>query len=278
MIARALVRLWILVRFKLNLPGAGMLLRLFVPLVPALRAYPLEVPGVGVAPLDFRDAAAYNMVKLFALNDRGNDAALIEMLTLALKPSAVFWDIGANAGCISGYFAHPRFKLGNIHAFEPNPEALKTLQPLFKDHPRVVVHPFGLGLTDSTLEMTYTSSLGGSVVLKNEGGKQISISIRNADTARRELKLPLPDVIKIDVEGYEPEVFAGLTETIAQSRPTIFFEHLWLTDEKINQLRPANYLIFFLWDNGTISTDFTTRLQGHDAILLPAEKKTWPPV
>jgi FkbM family methyltransferase len=38
----------------------------------------------------------------------------------------------------------------------------------------------------------------------------------------RELRLPAPQVIKIDVEGFEPSVFAGLTETIAEHRPILF--------------------------------------------------------
>jgi hypothetical protein len=89
---------------------------------------------------------------------------------------------------------------------------------------------------------------------------------------RRELKLPAPQVIKIDVEGFEPSALAGLMETISEHRPILVFEHIFLSDEQIKGLIPKEYLLYFLQDDGSIATDFSERRGGHDALALPAEK------
>jgi FkbM family methyltransferase len=273
MLSDLLVGLYRMVHGRLHLPGAGWLLRRFAPLLPRLQAYPFPVPEVGVALLDFREVEAFGMLNLL-LCDLGNNANLYRCLENALQPGDVFWDVGANIGTVSGHFAHPRFKLSSLHAFEPNPGPLKTLQSLFSSNPRCCVHPFGLGNQDQkiTLNLSSAGSCLGSMARDFHEGKQIQVQVRRGDTVRRELNLPAPQVMKIDVEGFEPSVFAGLSETIAEHRPIIVFEHLFLSDEQIKELTPKDYLLYFIQDDGSIETDFSVRREGHDAIILPTEK------
>jgi FkbM family methyltransferase len=273
MISDLLVAFYREVHGRLHLPGAGWLIKRVAPILPGLQAYPLHMPEVGVALLDFRDVAAFGMVNLL-LGELRTDANLYRCLEIALQPGDVFWDVGANIGNVSGYFAHPRFKLSSLHAFEPNPGPLKTLQSLFSANARATVHPFGLGDKDQMITMNLSSagSCVGSMSRDLHEGKQIQVQVRCGDTVRRELRLPAPNVMKIDVEGFEPNVVAGLAETIAEHRPIIVFEHIFLSDEQINALIPRNYLLFFIQDDGSIETNFSVRLNGHDAIVVPAEK------
>jgi FkbM family methyltransferase len=273
MFSDLLVGFYRLVHGRLHLPGAGWLLKRFAPMLPGLQAYPFSVPEVGVAVLDFRDEAAFGMVNL-ALGDLGQDANLHRCLEAVLQPGDVFWDVGANIGIVSGHFAHPRFKLSSLHAFEPNPGPLKTLQSLFPANGRCVVHPFGLGDKNQviTLSLSSAGSCVGSMARDFHEGKQIQVQVRRGDDARRELPLPAPQVIKIDVEGFEPSVLAGLAETIAAHRPIVFFEHIFLSDEQVRGLVPKDHLLYFLQDDGSIATDFSQRRRGHDALLVPAEK------
>ena len=78
--------------------------------------------------------------------------------------------------------------------------------------------------------------------------------------------------MKIDVEGFEPDVFAGLARTIAEHRPIIVFEHIFLSDEQVKKIIPPACHIYFLLDEGTITADFESRRKGHDAVLVPDEK------
>ena len=102
--------------------------------------------------------------------------------------------------------------------------------------------------------------------------RRIQVQVRNGDVVRRELQLPFPNVIKMDVEGFEPNVIAGFRGTISECRPIIIFEHHWLSDEQVRGCAPSGYRLYFIHDDGAISTDFSSRLQGHDAIFIPEEK------
>jgi len=272
-IAKLLVNFYRLVHGKLHLPGAGWLIRRLLPYVPGLYAYPLKVPDVGTALLDFRDEAAFGLLN-FQLNDLGNDAPLVHHMEAVLEREQVLWDIGANVGYVCMYFARPCHQLSAIHAFEPNPVALKSLRSLFRSHLRVTVHPVGLGARDDQLEMHIppNGSQLGSVVRKMDRGERVLIQVRAGDAYRKEQQIPLPDIVKIDVEGFEPSVFSGLPETIAQTRPIIFFEHLWLNDDQIRKLVPPDYTLLFILQDGTLTADFVRRTKGHDAVLVPTEK------
>lgn len=81
-------------------------------------------------------------------------------------------------------------------------------------------------------------------------------------------------MIKIDVEGFEPQVLAGMQQTIRESRPMIVFEHLWLDDSAVRQIIPTGYDLLFLLNDGTLTPDLLSRRRGTDAILVPREKIT----
>jgi FkbM family methyltransferase len=223
--------------------------------------------------VDFREIEAFGMVNLLLGELRHTDH-LYQCLETALQPGDVFWDVGANIGTVSAHFAHPRFSLSSLHAFEPNPGPLKTLQSLFSDNARCRVHPFGLGDAERTmtLHLSAAGSSVGSISRDFQEGKEIQVQVRRGDAVRRELRLPAPDVMKIDVEGFEPGVFAGLAETIAEHRPIIVFEHLFLSDEQIRELTPTDYRLYFIQDDGSMATDISLRGKGHDAMFVPAEK------
>jgi FkbM family methyltransferase len=273
-LASALVRFYFLVHGRFRLPGAGWLLRRVARVVPGLRAFPLDVPGVGMAEVDFRDEAVFTLLNL-GLGELGNHAALISWMERCLAPGAVLWDVGANVGFVSAHFAHPRHRLGAVHAFEPAPGPLRVLDSLFRGHKLVRVHPFGLGARDEELALRVQPGSSAYSSLKREldHATTVPIRIRRGDEVQRELFLPPPDVIKVDVEGFEPQVFDGLRETLRVRKPVVFFEHIMLTDEQVRALQPDGWTLRFILDDGRLAEDFRERMRGHDAVLLPPEKR-----
>jgi len=273
MLSKLLVGFYRIVHGKLHWRGAGWLISRCAPVLPGLQAFPVAVPGVGVAVLDFRDSAAFFIMNA-SLGDFNDNAVLLRCLESVLRPGDVLWDVGANVGLVSGHFAHPRYQLSSLHAFEPNPGPRKTLASLLAGVPKAAIHPFGLGDKDQTITMS-VSSVGsglGTMLEAQGGGERIQVQVRAGDAVRRELQLPAPDVIKIDVEGFEPNVFAGLARTITEKRPIIVFEHSHLSDEQVGQLVLPDYLRYFLLYDGTASATFESRGRGPDAILIPREK------
>jgi hypothetical protein len=78
--------------------------------------------------------------------------------------------------------------------------------------------------------------------------RQFSVSIRPLDEARREEHLPPPDLMKIDVEGYELEVLRGAAATLRECRPALFVEVHGLTPER--RLSLAREVIAFVRATG----------------------------
>lgn len=275
MLARFFVWLYRCVHGRLAMPGSGWLLRRAARWLPELHSFPLPISGVGTARLDFRDLAAFSLFN-FSLGEADNHDGLVQAMARHLPPGGVLWDIGANVGLIAAHFARAEHGLSAIHAFEPVPGPLRTLQSLFTGHSIVQVHPLGLGAKNEQVTIHYcphSSSLN-SVGRPVPGAVPVEIQIRRGDDLRAELNLPAPHVIKMDVEGFEPEVFAGLERTIAESRPAIFYEHIMLTDEQVRALVPSGYTLRFLLEDGRLVEDFALRLQGHNAVLLPPGSQT----
>jgi len=273
MLAKLLVHFYFFVHGTLGLPGAGWLMRKLVPFVSSLHSFPLTIPDVGTVTLDFRDEASYGVLNMF-LGDYGKYTRLFRHMERHLGPEKILWDIGANVGFICMYFVHPRHRLQVIHAFEPTPVALKPLLSLFRNHPRVQVHPIGLGDCDQVARMAMASrgSCLSSLVRPLTDGEQIDVNIRRGDSYRAEKKLAPPDFIKIDVEAYEPQVLAGLAETIREFRPVILFEHSLLDDQAVRGLVPPQYRLLFIVDEDKLTADFNRRMETDDALLVPEEK------
>ena len=258
---------------RLHWPGAGWLLRHAANNLPGLRSFPLVLPGVGTALVDFRDESIFVLLN-YSLGERGSDWALLSAMSQVLRPGDVLWDVGANVGYVSQYFAREKFHLAEIHAFEPNPSVVTTLRSLFRDCAQVRVHSVGLGAQDEErqIHIDPRGSSTSSLVADLPGAKTVPIKICQADRLRNENGLAAPAVVKVDVEGFEPQVFAGMQQTIQQARPIIFFEHIWIDDESVRRIVPTGYDLTFLLDDGTLTRDFTVRHQGANAILTPSEK------
>lgn len=158
---------------------------------------------------------------------------------LALKPffpkGGVFVDIGANVGNHS-LFAALHLKPSVIVPIEPNPLSYTVLLS------NIVVNNFahlfdlsaiGFGAADKaaggySMEAR-ARNVGAAKMLPDSG----DIEVRSGDEL---LAHVAPSLIKIDVEGMENLVLAGLRDTIKKHRPTILIE-----------VDNANEAVFLAW-------------------------------
>ena len=134
-----------------------------------------------------------------------------------------FLDIGANVGNHTLYVAK-FLRASRIVCFEPNPPAISLLESKvwLNGLTRIVDGNYlGIGLSDRVQEnvaMKYSRrNLGGGRIVQDEG----SIRLERADTLLAGQKF---DLIKIDVEGMELDVLAGLSGLLATHRPKMFIE------------------------------------------------------
>lgn len=158
------------------------------------------------------------------------DQAELELLFRFLEPLAptlaegLALDIGANIGNHALYFSE-RFR--TVHAFEPHPATFYLLAFNAKLAHNIVAHNFGLGSESTVLRLNEDPDNMGASSIKHAAGagaKSIEIEVRRLD----DLALPLEGLcfVKVDVEGFEPQVLRGALHTLNAHQPIIVLEQL----------------------------------------------------
>lgn len=158
----------------------------------------------------------------FGLHEFADMAILLHFL----RPGDVMLDIGANVGSFSVLAA--KVSGARVEAFEPAPETLPALRANIAANEvegLVTVNQFALGDRDGEIEF----SVGLDTVNRvGAPGRSQRVMLRRLDTVAQNLH---PVAIKIDVEGFEPQLFAGAEATLR--KPTLRLIETETTDATI---------------------------------------------
>ena len=136
----------------------------------------------------------------------------------ALKPKIIL-DIGSNMGASVIYF-HRQFPEAKIFGFEPHPETFGVLEKNVADLPGVRVFNYGLGAARERIAVSADRVNYGAFNIrghfKDRGYPAVptECEIRRLDEVLRELQITQVDLLKIDCEGSEADVFATLPDEI----------------------------------------------------------------
>lgn len=182
--------------------------RLLKPL--ALKAIRMaeRVSGLDTSPV-------HPLPQRMAMLSRVADRHIIRLVARLVPPGGVFWDIGANIGYISRSVAALRNDV-QVHAFEPNPEIVPVLRSNLDGRN---VHPIALGAMDGNMALyvgnyCVVASQSKEWVKRHDvpgaGIREHRVEVRRGDSLVASGACPPPDTIKIDVEGHELDVLAGL--------------------------------------------------------------------
>jgi FkbM family methyltransferase len=164
-----------------------------------------------------------NYVDRIFLFGEQHDPEVSECLSEVLRENDVFWDVGANFGYFS--FLATQLAAGvKVYAFEPSPV---TYMQLFANnilhHSRISTLPFGLaehsGLARISLKVTRNT--GQSTFRRNPAFAydcDAPTYCVSGDDAIRQGLAAFPQVMKIDVEGFEAEVLRGMRSSLVDSR------------------------------------------------------------
>ncbi|MGB8739743.1 MAG: FkbM family methyltransferase [Xanthobacteraceae bacterium] len=123
-----------------------------------------------------------------------------------LRSDDLFLDVGANIGSYT-LLASGVCKARTI-SFEPDPQTMALLRrniDLNSLHGRVVLEQAAVGAEEGEVAFTIGLDTGGHVTKGNAGRTQ-RVSMRTLDSVAA---LTPPTMIKVDVEGYEADVFRG---------------------------------------------------------------------
>ena len=203
-------------------------------------------------------------------------------------PDAVLYDVGANIGFYSARLApHAR----TVVAFEPVSETYGALTRNVAAQTNV--HPIQVAVADDegTAEINLYSSSGnnGLYVRELPAGHPLrhvgseSVETARLDTLVAERGLPLPTVVKIDVEGAELPVLRGAAETLRRARPAVVLEYAettsrdagYTTEALAAELEAHGYALYGLAEDPADTTLYAKDAFGEtpiaNVIAIPPE-------
>jgi FkbM family methyltransferase len=147
----------------------------------------------------------------------------LELMESLLHPGMIVVDVGANVGIHTSIAARSVAPHGTVYAFEPVPENFEILVGNLARNQltNVVVEQLAIGdeVGRSTIYLE-DHSIGTHSLLRSDSSNQVqslSVSVTTLDSY---FVNEMPDVVnllKIDVEGYEPNVLTGAAKLLART-------------------------------------------------------------
>lgn len=156
-----------------------------------------------------------------------------------IQPGDTLWDIGACHGFVSLRMARLAGSEGRVVAFEPVSVNRARMDKNLALNPqlaaRIQVHPYALSNAPGSVIMQRTSAAnpGASYIVTEqpaldkgrtqagEAGRE-EVEVRTVDSVWRQAGSPVVAGVKIDVEGHELHVLAGMRELVKNSPPQWF--------------------------------------------------------
>jgi FkbM family methyltransferase len=159
--------------------------------------------------------------------------ALLDSLELLeLLPSAphVIYDIGANIGTWT-LLAKSVYPLAQVVAFEPLEGHCQAFARTVTHLQNVTLHRVALGSRPGHFDMQVPSQSDSASLLPMAAAcrdvfnldfdKSVAVTVRRLDDYAQEHHLPAPDLMKLDVQGFEHEVLKGGADALRDSKAVI---------------------------------------------------------
>ena len=143
----------------------------------------------------------------------------LRLFAAELRAGLVVFDIGAHVGFYSLLSAVLTRPGGSVFAFEPLPTNIAHLRS-HANLNNVSINVIEAAVADREGESRF--QIGEDSYRGRLGTQGELVPVVSVDGLRAADKLPMPDLLKIDVEGAEALVLRGARETILAARPTIF--------------------------------------------------------
>ena len=142
-------------------------------------------------------------------------------------------DLGANIGTFSIYSA---FKGSKVYAVEPEPHNAEALNNniILNNMQDLITHiPYGVSDKKGTAVIT---DMGGGASIKDDGMFGTEIELMSLDSLFGLYNIDEVDILKIDVEGSEPEIILGASKENLQKCKYITMEFDHRTGNRIGEM------------------------------------------
>ena len=192
-----------------------------------------------------------------AVHAGGFEAEELDALLPMVPRGARVWDVGANIGIYTVLLADAAAD-GHVDAFEPVPETHERLVGnVARNHlTNVTLHRVALSSRPGTARMAVHADAHGcdQIGEVEPGAVAIEVGTVTGDDFLAASPHGDPDVVKVDIEGHEPEFLAGAWEMFERRRPLLIMEvnpAAWHTAEQVQTWQETLDRLFALYGAGT---------------------------
>ena len=205
----------------------------------------------------------------------GYEDDLIDRFIALSRRRGLALDIGANIGSHTVALAQ-QFK--RVIAFEPNPAVLGTLERNVALNRLSNVEIRRIAVGDQPGRAELHDVAGGNRGLasllsdQDEYAGQFNM-VYETEMARLDDLLPneIVDAIKMDIQGYEPNAFAGMQQLLERSRPVVWSE---VSLETLNQIGAEGASRFFPFEVEILKIERVRRFGIYRTELQPCSRIT----
>ena len=157
---------------------------------------------------------------------------LQEAIRREVRPGMVAYDIGANIGYVSLLLARAVGPQGRVFAFEALPANLERIRANLALNPQAAVSPIGMAVIDGDRPVEFLTHASGAMGkaagsagrIGEAYGAAIQVSGISLDIFIYAHLNPVPQVVKIDIEGGEVLALPGMRRLLREGRPLVFLE------------------------------------------------------
>jgi len=154
--------------------------------------------------------------------------AEVQLFSQIIRPTDTVVEVGANIGSHTLAMARLASE-GRVHAFEPQPYVFSLLQKNILDNglKNITLWNVAVGSEVGRVSMPYLSANiyspinFGAISIHTVASRRVGVPLLKIDGIQGIQKI---DFLKIDVEGFEPQVLEGAISVIQKFRPIVFIE------------------------------------------------------
>ncbi len=164
----------------------------------------------------------------------------VDKIVAQIPVGGVVVDVGASIGDHTVPYAKKVGATGRVLAFEPNTSAFACLAMNVREYHQVF--PMKMALSEREQELSYhvdDYNFGASRIIAKGSERILSVALDDFSPWFEQFKRF--DLIKIDCEGYEPNVLDGAAKLLARFKPIIVIE---INDRILNSIGKSRHDIF----------------------------------
>ena len=191
-----------------------------------------------------------------AVHSGGFEAEELDVLLPRVPRDAVVWDVGANIGIYAVLLAAAAPE-GRVEAFEPVPDSHRRLEGNVAANAltNVTTHFVALSDATGTARMAVHADAHGCDQIGEVGddAEAIDVPTLTGDEFLASTGGADPDVVKVDIEGHEPQFLAGAWGMFERRRPLLMMEvnpTAWSGEAQVREWQDTVDRLFALYSTG----------------------------